>query len=91
MLKSELPSSVEGTEVGAALSVGQRAGTIKNVVREKKFGFIREDNGSEWFFHRNHLRQPSQFESIDEGDRVLFKIGENDQGPCAAAIECLSR
>jgi LuxR family transcriptional regulator, glucitol operon activator len=91
LLKSESPSPAERIEVGATLSVGQRAGTIKSVVREKKFGFIREDNGSEWFFHRNHLRQASQFESIDEGDRVLFEIGENDQGPCAAAIERLSR
>jgi cold shock CspA family protein len=91
LLKPEARSSIEQLEEVTLPSVGQRPGTIKNVVREKKFGFIREDNGSEWFYHRSHLCQPTQFDSIDVGDRVLFSIGENDQGPCAVAIECVSK
>ncbi|MET4200743.1 NB-ARC domain-containing protein [Bradyrhizobium sp. LA6.12] len=72
-------------------SARQRMGTIKNIVREKKFGFIREDNGSEWFFHRNHMRAMAAFETVTQGDRVLFGLGENEQGPCAVGVELASK
>ena len=29
------------------------SGTIKRLVRDRGFGFIRDDNGQEWFFHRS--------------------------------------
>lgn len=76
----------QGAELPLA-SGGRRMGTIKNIVREKRFGFIREDDGSEWFFHRKHMRAATAFDTLEQGRRVLFSIGENEQGPCAIEVE----
>ncbi len=34
-------------------------GTIKRLVRDRGFGFIRDDGGQEWFFHRSGVRATS--------------------------------
>ena len=31
-------------------------GTIKRLVRDRGFGFIRDDGGQEWFFHRSSVQ-----------------------------------
>src|SRR5438067_868278 len=31
------------------------SGTIKRLVRDRGFGFIRDDGGQEWFFHRSSV------------------------------------
>ena len=31
-------------------------GTIKRLVRDRGFGFIRDDGGQEWFFHRSAVQ-----------------------------------
>ena len=30
-------------------------GTIKRLVKDRGFGFIRDDGGQEWFFHRSSV------------------------------------
>ena len=32
------------------------SGTIKRLVRDRGFGFIRDDAGQEWFFHRSSVQ-----------------------------------
>ncbi|WPO42029.1 cold shock domain-containing protein [Tardiphaga sp. 42S5] len=85
------PLPKERPIVEPTLAARQRVGTVKNTFPEKRFGFIREDNGSEWFFHKNHLREPSQFEDYESGLRVLFDVGKNEQGPCAVSIQAVSQ
>ncbi|APG11201.1 hypothetical protein BKD09_22985 [Bradyrhizobium japonicum] len=63
-----------------------KLGEISKILLDKRFGFIVEDNGSEWFFHRNHLDQPSTFERLLPGIRVSFTVGNNERGPCAIDI-----
>ena len=46
------------------------SGTIKRLVRDRGFGFIRDDGGQEWFFHRSSVQ--GSFESLNEGQRVSF-------------------
>ena len=48
-------------------------GTIKRLVRDRGFGFIRDDGGQEWFFHRSSVKAGA-FEELNEGQRVSFDV-----------------
>jgi cold shock protein len=59
-------------------------GTIKKVMRQKGFGFITPDDGSDdVFFHRGSLAPRVQFEDVNEGDSVQFQSRKGDKGPVA--------
>ncbi len=60
-------------------------GTIKRLVRDRGFGFIRDDVGQEWFFHRSAVRDGS-FEQLNEGQRVAFEEEPSQKGPRAANV-----
>ena len=59
-------------------------GTIKRLVRDRGFGFIRDEGGQEWFFHRSEVE--GNFESLSEGQRVSFEEEASPQGPRAARV-----
>ena len=52
-------------------------GTIKRLVRDKGFGFIRASDGNEYFFHQSAC-QDVPFDALHEGQNVTFDTG---QGP----------
>jgi CspA family cold shock protein len=59
-------------------------GTIKKIVRDKGFGFITPDDGTEdVFFHRRRLAPRGQFEDLNEKDSVQFQVRKGDKGPVA--------
>jgi CspA family cold shock protein len=59
-------------------------GTIKKIVKDKGFGFIVPDDGSdEVFFHRSRLGGKIQFEDLREGDEVEFQARPGEKGPQA--------
>jgi CspA family cold shock protein len=59
-------------------------GTIKKIIREKGFGFISPDDGSDdVFFHRGSLAPRGQLEDLNEGDSVQFQSRKGDKGPVA--------
>jgi CspA family cold shock protein len=60
-------------------------GTIKRLVRDRGFGFIRDDGGQEWFFHRTAVESGS-FEGLNEGQRVSFDEEPSAKGPRAGHI-----
>ena len=60
-------------------------GTIKRLVRDRGFGFIRDDGGQEWFFHRSAVRG-AVFELLREGQRVEFTVEESPKGPRAGDV-----
>jgi CspA family cold shock protein len=60
-------------------------GTIKRLVRDRGFGFIRDDGGQEWFFHRSAVKTGA-FESLNEGQRVSFDEEPSAKGPRAGNI-----
>ena len=60
-------------------------GTIKRVIRDRGFGFIRSAEGQEVFFHRSGL-QNLNFESLREGDNVEFELERGDKGPRAVNV-----
>ena len=60
-------------------------GTIKRLVRDRGFGFVRDEGGQEFFFHRSAVRDGS-FEQLTEGQRVLFDEEPSAKGPRANNI-----
>lgn len=60
-------------------------GTIKRIVRDRGFGFIRSADGQEVFFHRTSL-QNLDFESLKEGQTVDFEVERGDKGPRAVSV-----
>ena len=57
------------------------SGTIKRLVRDRGFGFIRDDGGQEWFFHRSSVQ--GNFDQLNEGQRVSFDEEPSPKGPRA--------
>jgi len=60
-------------------------GTIKRVIRDRGFGFIRAADGQEVFFHRSSLQQLN-FDGLKEGDNVEFDLERGEKGPRAIAV-----
>ena len=60
------------------------SGTIKRLVRDRGFGFIRDDGGQEWFFHRSGTQV--NFDQLAEGQRVAFDEESSPKGPRAANV-----
>lgn len=62
-------------------------GTVKRLVRDRGFGFIRTDDGDEYFFHRSACGR-GEFDALQEGDRVSFADDEgHKKGPRAEDVE----
>jgi CspA family cold shock protein len=60
-------------------------GTIKKLVPDKGFGFIKGQNG-ELFFHSSAV-QGVAFEELREGQRVTYQEGRGPKGPRADAVQ----
>jgi CspA family cold shock protein len=48
-------------------------GTIKRLVRSRGFGFLEDNQGNEYFFHRSAV-QGTNFDALDEGQSVEFDV-----------------
>jgi cold shock protein len=59
-------------------------GTIKQLVADRGFGFIKGDQG-EIFFHHSEV-QGVAFEDLHEGQKVEYQVGEGKKGPCATSV-----
>ena len=60
-------------------------GTIRTIRAEKGFGFIKDDAGKEYFFHRSAV-QGESLDDLREGDSVEFDLGEGPKGPRAENV-----
>ncbi|MFB3906706.1 MAG: cold-shock protein [Acidobacteriota bacterium] len=72
-----MPTSSDGC--GAA-TPAILTGTVKKKVVDRGFGFIRDDDGNEYFFHLRDLEPGLEFESVSEGTRVTFEIKREPGG-----------
>ena len=59
-------------------------GTIKRIT-DKGFGLIVAPDGVEYFFHQSACTG-KPFDSLREGDRVTFTIGQGPKGPRAENV-----
>lgn len=60
-------------------------GTIKRLVRDKGFGFVQADNGTEYFFHQASCVD-GNFDSMSEGQTLSFEMGQGPKGPRAENV-----
>ncbi len=60
-------------------------GTIKRVIRDRGFGFIRSSDGQEIFFHRSSLQQLN-FDGLKEGEAVDYEMERGEKGPRATSV-----
>ena len=58
-------------------------GTIRKLVTDRGFGFIKTEQEEDAFFHRNEL-QGVEFSSLKEGQEVEFDMGQGRDGRPAA-------
>ena len=61
-------------------------GTIRRLVADQGFGFIRTEEIEDLFFHRSEL-QGVAFDSLREGQKVEFEIAQGPDGSCAVKVE----
>ena len=60
-------------------------GKIKKLVRDRGFGFVRGDDGTEVFFHRSGLGA-TDYDSLSEGDVVEYVVQEGPRGARAENV-----
>jgi CspA family cold shock protein len=60
-------------------------GTIRTLRLDKGFGFIKDDAGKEYFFHRSAVYGEG-LENLREGDSVEFDVGQGPKGPRAENV-----
>jgi CspA family cold shock protein len=59
-------------------------GTIKKIMRDKGYGFIKPDDGSDdVFFHRSGVAPKVYFEDLRDGGEVEFEVRKGEKGPQA--------
>ena len=61
-------------------------GTIKRLVNDKGFGFIRGNDGNEYFFH-NSACTNARFDDLREGQNVTFDVSQGPKGPRAENVK----
>ena len=62
-------------------------GTIKKLVPERGFGFIKADDGQEYFFHRSAI---DAFDSLSGNETVSFEVESGPKGPRANKVQVTS-
>ena len=54
-------------------------GRIVRMIRDRGFGFIQLQDGSEVFFHHSSMN-PGEFDAMNEGEDVEFTIEQDPRG-----------
>jgi CspA family cold shock protein len=66
--------------------VSPMQGTIKSLHTERGFGFIRDVQGGEVFFHHTALPSPDHFAALAIGTMVEFEAELGPKGPRATRV-----
>jgi CspA family cold shock protein len=63
-------------------------GTVKWFDATKGFGFISPEDGSkDVFVHHSAIDSGGSYASLNEGDRVSFRVEQGPKGPSATNVE----
>ena len=62
-------------------------GTIKKIVADRGFGFVTDERGTDYFFHRNELEGSLDFDRLQGGERVEFQVQQSPKGPRAVQVK----
>ena len=63
-------------------------GTIKKLMTDKGFGFIKTGSEKDLFFHTSSV-QGAAFEDLHEGQKVSYTEGRGAKGPCAENVKAV--
>jgi CspA family cold shock protein len=63
----------------------KKQGTIKMFNKEKGFGFIHAEDGTDVFFHYSSLVMEG-FKTIAAGEKVEFNLEQSERGPRATDV-----
>ena len=63
-----------------------QTGTIVRLVRDRGFGFIKTENGSEIFFHATGVAGGTPFDYLNEGQQVSFDKSQDQRGRGERAV-----
>ncbi len=63
-----------------------RTGTIVRLVRDRGFGFIRTEDGSEIFFHASGVAGSTPYDNLSEGQTVTFDEEQDTRGRGQRAV-----
>ena len=61
-------------------------GKVKRLIRDRGFGFITAEDGTEVFFHRSDL-VGEDFDTMEEGASVEFDLESGAKGPRATSVK----
>jgi len=64
---------------------GIMIGKIRTLRVDKGFGFIKDDDGQEYFFHQSAIYGEGMAD-LREGDSVEFDVGQGPKGPRAENV-----
>jgi CspA family cold shock protein len=59
-------------------------GTVVRLIRDRGFGFIRQEDGSEVFFHHSAM-PPGEFDTLHEGEQMDYTVEQDPRGRGARA------
>ncbi len=60
-------------------------GTVKWFNKEKGFGFLTSEEGTDYFVHFTGIAGEG-FKSLEEGQAVTFEVAEGKKGPMAIDV-----
>jgi CspA family cold shock protein len=61
-------------------------GSIVRLVRDRGFGFIRAENGTEIFFHASGVTGNTPYDNLTEGQTVTYDTSQDTRGRGERAI-----
>jgi CspA family cold shock protein len=61
-------------------------GTIVRLVRDRGFGFIKAENGSEVFFHATGVTGSTPYDNLQEGQTVSYEKEQDSRGRGERAV-----
>ena len=61
-------------------------GTIVRLVRDRGFGFIKAENGSEVFFHATGVTGNTPYDNLQEGQTVSYEKEQDSRGRGERAV-----
>jgi CspA family cold shock protein len=61
-------------------------GTIKKLMKDRGFGFIKPESGENLFFHSSSVQGVS-FEELRESQKVSYTVGRNPKVSCAENVK----
>jgi CspA family cold shock protein len=63
-----------------------QTGTVKFFNKSKRYGFVKGDDGEDYFFHESGL---SEGIYVQDNDKVEFKVVDGDRGKKAVEISII--